>query len=86
MSLNMITMFSLILAVGIIVDDAIVIGENIYAHYAAARRRPRRPSTAPRRWPWAWSASMLTTVAVFIPLMTMQGEIGKVMRVMPLRA
>ena len=39
MTLNMITMFSLIMALGIIVDDAIVIGENIFAHYRRGKKR-----------------------------------------------
>ena len=83
MTLNMITMFSLIMALGIIVDDAIVIGENIFAHY----RRGKSPTEAAvdgiREVAAGVLASMLTTVAVFMPLLTMQGEIGKIMRVMP---
>ena len=83
MTLNMITMFSLIMALGIIVDDAIVIGENIFAHY----RRGKRPTEAAvdgvREVAPGVLASMLTTVAVFMPLLTMQGEVGKIMRVMP---
>ncbi len=84
MSLNMITMFSLIMALGIIVDDAIVIGENIFAHYA---RGASANEAAIRGSQEVWLgvvASMLTTVAVFMPLITMQGEIGKVLRVMPI--
>ena len=83
MTLNMITMFSLIMALGIIVDDAIVLGENIFAHY----RRGKSPTEAAvdgvREVAPGVLASMLTTVAVFMPLLTMQGEIGKIMRVMP---
>jgi len=84
MSLNMITMFSLILAVGIIVDDAIVIGENIYAHYARGKPPVEAAVDGVREVGMGVAASMLTTVAVFMPLLAMAGDVGKVMRVMPI--
>ncbi len=84
MSLNMITMFSLILAVGIIVDDAIVIGENIFAHYSRGKPAAEAAIDGTKEVAPAVIASMLTTVAIFMPLLTMAGEIGKVLRVMPI--
>jgi len=84
MTLNMITMFSLILALGIIVDDAIVIGENIFAHYARGKPAARAAIDGTKEVGLGVAASMLTTVAIFLPLFYMQGEIGKVMRVLPL--
>lgn len=84
MSLNMITMFSLILALGIIVDDAIVIGENIFAHYARGKSPAAAAADGVREVALGVIASMATTVAVFLPLMGMTGQIGKVLRVMPL--
>ena len=82
-SLNMITMFSLIMAVGIIVDDAIVIGENIFAHYCRGKS-PAEAAIDGTMEVWLGvAASMLTTVAVFMPLLSMQGEVGKIMRLMP---
>jgi len=84
MSLNMITMFSLIMALGIIVDDAIVIGENIFAHYSHGKPPALAAVDGTKEVALGVTASMLTTVAVFMPLLQMQGEIGKVMRVMPI--
>jgi len=84
MTLNMITMFSLILALGIIVDDAIVIGENIFAHYSRGKSPAEAAVAGVREVALGVIASMATTVAVFIPLMGMTGQIGKVLRVMPL--
>ena len=84
MSLNMITMFALILALGIIVDDAIVIGENIFAHYARGKPAAEAAVDGTKEVAIGVLASMLTTVAIFMPLMTMAGEIGKVLRVMPI--
>jgi hydrophobic/amphiphilic exporter-1 (mainly G- bacteria), HAE1 family len=83
MTLNMITMFSLIMALGIIVDDAIVIGENIFAHYRRGKSPMEAAVDGVREVTPGVLASMLTTVAVFMPLLTMQGEVGKIMRVMP---
>lgn len=82
-TLNMITMFSLIMALGIIVDDAIVIGENIFAHYRQGKSPTEAAVAGVREVALGVTASMLTTVAVFMPLLTMQGEVGKTMRVMP---
>lgn len=84
MSLNMITMFSLILALGIIVDDAIVLGENIFAHYARGKSPDRAAVDGVREVAIGVIASMLTTVAIFMPLLTMEGDIGKILRVMPI--
>ena len=84
MSLNMITMFSLIMAVGIIVDDAIVIGENIYAHSLRGKSPTEAAIDGTSEVALGVVASMLTTVAIFMPLLTMEGEVGKLMRVMPI--
>ncbi len=84
LTLNMITMFSLILAVGIIVDDAIVIGENIFAHFSHGKTAIEAAIDGTKEVATGVVASMLTTVAIFMPLLMMEGEIGKVMRVMPI--
>jgi hydrophobic/amphiphilic exporter-1 (mainly G- bacteria), HAE1 family len=83
-SLNMITMFSLIMAVGIIVDDAIVIGENIYAHYCRGKTPSQAAIDGTKEVSLGVVASMLTTVAVFMPLLWMAGDVGKIMRLMPI--
>lgn len=84
MTLNMITMFSLIMAVGIIVDDAIIIGENIFAHYSRGKDTTRAAIDGTREVSLGVLASMLTTVAIFMPMLSMTGEIGKINRVMPI--
>lgn len=84
LTLNMITMFSLILAVGIIVDDAIVIGENIFAHYARGASPVEAAVEGTKEVAVGVTASMLTTVAIFMPLLAMAGDTGKMLRVMPI--
>jgi multidrug efflux pump subunit AcrB len=83
LSLNMISMVSLILALGLIVDDAIVIGENIFDHIEQGKDPLEAAISGTYEVASGVISSMLTTVAVFLPLLLMEGEIGKVLRVMP---
>ena len=83
-SINMVSLFALIMAFGIIVDDAIVVGEDALtkrqsgaAPFVAARDGARR-MLAPVL------ASSLTTVAAFMPLMLVGGIIGKILFDIPL--
>ena len=83
-SVNMVSLFALIMAFGIIVDDAIVVGEDALtkrqvggAPLVAARDGARR-MLAPVL------ASSLTTVAAFMPLMLVSGIIGKILFDIPL--
>ncbi len=82
-SIDMITMVGLLIAVGILVDDAIVIAENI----AAERARGKEPLAAAidgaRGVAPGVIASFATTLIVFAPLAFLRGEIGSILRVMP---
>ncbi|RJP82048.1 MAG: efflux RND transporter permease subunit [Desulfobacteraceae bacterium] len=83
-SINMISLFAFILALGILVDDAIVIGENIF------EQRQRGKSFGQAAIDGALEVgipvifSVLTTVAAFIPLAFVTGMMGKVMVVIPM--
>lgn len=82
-TLNMLSMFAFLMALGIVVDDAIVIGENIYAKrekgfdfvnaavYGTAEVLP------------AVCASVGTTIIAFMPLMYVTGVMGKFIEIMP---
>jgi multidrug efflux pump subunit AcrB len=90
----MIVLFSLIMAVGMVVDNAIVIVENIYRHYqlilAAEPQLPRRvqriraamSGTAEVAWPVI--TSTLTTVAAFAPMIFWPGIMGGFMKYLPI--
>lgn len=83
-SINMISLFALIMALGVIVDDAIVVGEDADAHRRNGEA-PRLASTgAARRMLWPVVASSLTTVAAFTPLLMVGGPIGSILRDIPL--
>ena len=82
-SINMISMFALIVVLGMLVDDAIVIGENIFTHL----RRGVPPLEAARRGAeevtWPIFAAVSTTMVAFAPLLFMEGRMGTFMGVMP---
>jgi HAE1 family hydrophobic/amphiphilic exporter-1 len=67
-SLNIMTLGGLAVAVGRVVDDAIVVLENIYRHRAMGEDRLTASIRGPREVASAITASTLTTVAVFLPL------------------
>lgn len=82
-SINMISLFGMIMALGIIVDDAIVVGEDALAHYHAGERSLQAAEGGARRMLWPVMASTLTTVAAFIPLIMVSGTIGKILGDIP---
>jgi len=67
-SLNVMTLGGLAVAVGRVVDDAIVVLENIYRHRAMGEDRLTASTKGPREVAKAITASTLTTVAVFLPI------------------
>jgi hydrophobic/amphiphilic exporter-1 (mainly G- bacteria), HAE1 family len=83
MTLDMFTMLALIMAIGIIVDDAIVIAENVYARASAGEDDFEAAVAGTRQVALGVLASMLTTIAVFMPLLVLQGVYGKIFRVLP---
>jgi HAE1 family hydrophobic/amphiphilic exporter-1 len=83
-TINMLSLFAFIMTLGILVDDAIIIGENIYTHY----RRGKPPSAAVvdglKEVGGPVVMAVLTTVVAFLPLMFISGIMGKFMAVMPM--
>lgn len=76
-SLNMISMFAFLVVLGIVVDDAIVIGENIYDHRQKGKNYLQAAIDGTKEVSTPVIFSILTTVIAFIPLMFMPGEDGK---------
>ena len=83
-SINMVSMFALIMALGIIVDDAIVVGEDALTHYARGDNPLRAAEGGARRMFVPVMSSSLTTVAAFLPLMMISGIIGNILFDIPL--
>ena len=85
-SINMISLFALIMTVGIIVDDAIVVGEHGLAHYRGGAGPTEAAERGARRMFAPVMASSLTTIAAFVPLLMVGGFIGHLMFQIPLVA
>lgn len=83
-SINMITLFALIMTLGIIVDDAIVVGEDAMAHYSSGERSLEAAEGGARRMLAPVMSSSLTTIAAFLPLMLIGGPIGNILFGIPL--
>ena len=83
-SINMISLFGLIMALGIVVDDAIVVGEH--SSYLKTKRKlnsAQAPIVAATRMSMPVISAMLTTVAAFIPLFMVKGVIGEIIAAIP---
>lgn len=83
-TINMISLFAFILALGIVVDDAIVVGENIYEHRQRGMGAIEASVRATRGVAVPVAYSILTNIAAFLPLLALPGFMGKVWRVIPL--
>ena len=83
-TINMISLFGLIMALGIIVDDAIVVGEDAQAHYQDGEAPLMAAEGGAKRMFIPVIASSLTTVAAFLPLMMVGGIMGNILFDIPL--
>jgi multidrug efflux pump len=83
MTLNMIVLFSLILALGMLVDNAIVLVENIYRHIEQGEDLVTASVEGTREVAIAVAASTATTVAAFVPLLFWTGLMGEFMGFLP---
>jgi multidrug efflux pump len=83
-TLNMMVLFSLILALGMLVDNGIVIVENIYRIYSEGKDRDTASKQGTGEVATAIIASTATTVAAFIPLLFWQSMMGEFMKYLPI--
>ncbi len=82
-SVNMISLFAFILVIGIVVDDAIVVGENIFTEMESGKKGVQAATNGVKRVFVPVIFAVLTTVAAFWPLLNVEGVIGKIMRFIP---
>ncbi|MDH3444935.1 MAG: efflux RND transporter permease subunit, partial [Deltaproteobacteria bacterium] len=82
-SINMISMFAFILALGIVVDDAIVAGENIYEYRQRGMGLMEAAICGARDIARPIGFSILTNIVAFIPLWLVPGGFGKIWAVIP---
>jgi multidrug efflux pump len=83
-TLNMVVLFSLILALGMLVDNGIVIVENIYRHMQEGDPRVTAARVGTDEVAWPVITSTLTTLGAFFPVLFWPGIMGEFMHFLPL--
>jgi multidrug efflux pump subunit AcrB len=83
-SINMISMFAFIISLGIVVDDAIVAGENIHEYRLRGMGRIEAAIRGARDVAGPVALSIITNMIAFVPLYFVPGVMGKIWRVIPL--
>eukprot|EP00873_Tetraselmis_striata_P043602 jgi/Tetstr1/463866/TSEL_008677.t1 len=83
-TINMISLFALIMTLGIIVDDAIVVGEHTATRTAMGDSPYQAAEEGAGRMLWPIIAASSTTIAAFLPIMLIQDTIGQIMGALPL--
>jgi len=82
-TINMISLFAFIVALGIVVDDAIVVGENIYEYLQRGMQPLDAAIRGAREMAVPVTFAIITTVIAFAPMLFVAGNMGKVMRQIP---
>lgn len=84
LTINMMTMVGLLLALGLLMDDAIVIAENIAAHRQRGKKVLAAVVDGTKEVAAGVVSSFITTICVLGPLAFIDGQIGKVLKVVPM--
>jgi len=83
-SISMISLFAFIVVLGIVVDDAILIGENIHAHHERGTPGLRGSVAGAVEMAKPVTFAVATSIAAFAPLIFVSGNTGKIMKFIPL--
>lgn len=84
LTINMMTLFAFIMSLGLVVDDAIVVGENIFAYREAGYSNVRAAIKGVKEMASPVTIAIITTIFAFLPLLYTTGIMGKILRSMPL--
>ena len=83
-TINMMSLFAFIMVLGLVVDDAIVVGENIFSYRQRGLDRVQAAVSGVREMAMPVTLAVLTTILAFIPLAYTKGIMGKILRVLPI--
>ncbi|PLY03423.1 MAG: acriflavine resistance protein B [Desulfuromonas sp.] len=83
-TINTLSLFAFILVLGIVVDDAIITGENVYSHLKKDGETTKAIITGAQEVAVPVTFGLLTTVAAFLPLLFMEGRRGPIFAQIPL--
>ncbi len=82
-SINMVSLFAFLIALGLIVDDAIIVNENIYRHLEMGETPGGAALLGTKEVYWPVVASTTTTIAAFMPMFAIGGTMGTFISVIP---
>ena len=82
-TINMISLFGFIMTLGILVDDAIIFGENAYSHFTRGNSPSRAVIDGIGEVAWPVVMAVTTTIVAFMPLLFIAGIMGKFIAVLP---
>jgi len=82
-TINMISLFAFLIALGLVVDDAIIVTENMYRHMEMGKPAHEAARIGAHEVLWPVVASTATTVAAFLPMFAIQGVMGAFIAVIP---
>jgi len=83
-SINMISLFAYIIALGIVVDDAIVVGENVYHYRQEGLPALKAAIRGAREVAMPVTFSILTNIVAFLPIYFIPGVMGKIFKMIPI--
>ena len=83
-SINMISLFAFIITLGIVVDDAIVIGENIYRYKQSGMNFKDSAYKGTKEMAMPVTFSVITNIVAFLPMYFVPGVAGKIFRIIPI--
>jgi multidrug efflux pump subunit AcrB len=84
MTINLITMFGLVIVLGMLVDDAIIVAENIWQHYESGLSPYDAALKGASEVILPVTATILTSIAAFSPLLMLSGIFGKFIQYIPM--
>lgn len=82
-TINLLALLALILSIGIIVDDAIIIIENVFRHIEGGMSRREAAIVGTREVFWPVVSSTATTCSAFLPMLLMTGVLGEFFAIIP---
>ncbi len=83
-SINLLSLFAFILVLGIVVDDAIIVGESIYSEQVRGGSAMEKSIIGARQVATPVIFAVLTSIAAFSPMLSVSGQTGKFLRVISL--
>ncbi|MCZ6525864.1 MAG: efflux RND transporter permease subunit [Gammaproteobacteria bacterium] len=82
-SINMVSLFAFLIVLGMIVDDAIIVTENVYRHIEMGQDNIQAAITGSNEVFWPVVVSTLTTIAAFLPMFSIGSTLGEFIKVIP---